>query len=354
VSIIAGLNRTITPGQQLNLSLPQGGNQYASLVLDNLSTFLLQIGIGARTYWHAPLVENAYDLVGMGGQPVTVGAFQLAPDTSASGTLAPTWYGGDDLPPSRNWPIALSGPAEVAAATASALLASGIPNVMTTTDLGVTSAPPSPPTTTVDVHQYSELIVVPLSIPSGTLQFSFSPTIGGGSLGTFTFDPGSAAASVPVLAQYLNLTNSGAATAAVQIYGTNQSAPRAFGVGGSTLAADGIVISTGVVAMVAGTDYPLTPIGTSPDTGGLGDGLISLYLQVDDSVPVHGQLYSYNAITGKLVVITDTNNLGPALPVIGRSKNLLIGATRNLGNFRFRCTASGTTNVTANLMPAQL
>lgn len=118
---------TVTPGASSQLVLPTYGASLATLVLDNLSTYLLAVTCGSNTTYQSPLVEAKYDLSG-NQAPIQITAIALAGDTTTDGVVAPTWYGPGELP-AGVWPIALSGPAEVAAATAAALLENGVPNV---------------------------------------------------------------------------------------------------------------------------------------------------------------------------------------------------------------------------------
>lgn len=117
----------ITPNTQLNLPQPTVAGAQESVVLDNLSTFLLQVSIGADLFYQSPLTEAKYDL-STTTQPIGINPIVTPGDLATTGEIAPTWYSVGETPPGQ-WPIALSGPAAVAAATAAALLTSGVPSV---------------------------------------------------------------------------------------------------------------------------------------------------------------------------------------------------------------------------------
>lgn len=124
----------ITPGVAAQV-IPPTTFGVGDLILDNLSTYLLAVTVGPDTFYQSPLVEAKYQVGNAQGQPVQINPIALPGDTSTAGVVAPTWW---DAAPPGQWPIALAGAAEVAAATAAALLASGVPNVLLQSFVGST------------------------------------------------------------------------------------------------------------------------------------------------------------------------------------------------------------------------
>ena len=49
---------TIPAGGQVVIPQPQAGGQLSQLILDNLSTYILKVTVGASVYFQAPLVEQ--------------------------------------------------------------------------------------------------------------------------------------------------------------------------------------------------------------------------------------------------------------------------------------------------------
>jgi hypothetical protein len=246
---------TLTPtSQAVQLAQPQGLTSSA-VVIDNLSTYLLTVRIGANVYYQAPLVQAKYDLTDQSGAPVVINPIVLAGDTSTTGTVAPTWYGftSDDqyIIATGRWPIALSGPAEVAAATAAALLAQGIPNVFVQNQLLAPTLLPAPGTGvgSSSVASYASVIV---HLSSGATRTQVrvdwrAPGIGNYWSSDFLFAPSDAPNTtwmLPVVGATFTLNNTltGAATTAT-VFGTNRQItkpimlqlgdliPRFFGVG---------------------------------------------------------------------------------------------------------------------------
>lgn len=211
---------TIAAGGQVVIPQPQAGGQLSQLILDNLSTYILTVTIGASVFFQAPLVEQAYNIIDT-TQPVTVGSIVQPGDTSASGQLAPTWHAiGEEQ--SGNWPIALSGPAEVAAATAAALLAQGVPNVITEKVIYTGVGP-----VTLDVSGYASLVIE----PNIEVIFQFE-TLDGTNLGPA--DTCWVPTVIPVIAPKLNVTGVGSGN--FSILGSNRTPaqPRPTGIGYSS------------------------------------------------------------------------------------------------------------------------
>lgn len=127
---------TITAPQPISPTQPCSINQpvsagLESVTIDNLSSYLLEVSIGANVFFQSPITEMLYD-ISHTTQPVNITATALPDDPGIAGVIAPTWYNAGETPDG-NWPVALAGPAEVAAATAAALLAQGVPNVLRST-----------------------------------------------------------------------------------------------------------------------------------------------------------------------------------------------------------------------------
>lgn len=120
---------TITPGGTVNLAPPVGGAYgVAGVAIANISTYLLQVNVGAQSYYLPPFMEDFFPLEGNGQGPVCT-AVQLPGDTQTSGTISPTWYGRGEIRPSTRWPTAITSPASIAAETAAAIFNIGVPNV---------------------------------------------------------------------------------------------------------------------------------------------------------------------------------------------------------------------------------
>lgn len=251
----AGAPITITPDRQTNVPLLP--NQ-SSLVLDNLSTFALQVTVGASVRWQAPLVEDSYDL-GANASQVSVLPFLMPGDTATSGQITPTYY--DTAPPARAWPVALSGPAEVAAATAAAILQTGVPSVFQSTILeALATLTPGAVSGIYDVHSYAS-IEFALQDPSGIgnpVCVSLSWRDGTGTLydTTYISTMGNAhTVALPVLASSMYVTNlSPGRSARYSMIGTNRPVPAARSLNGS---APGHPFAATGVQFTAATEFKI-------------------------------------------------------------------------------------------------
>lgn len=364
--------KAVAPGTSAQIVLPQGGQQFGWLVLDNLSTFLLQVVVGANVFYHDPLVTARYSLEGV-TNPVTVTAILVPPDTSTTGTVAPTWYGFDE-PPIGNYPIALSGPAEVAAATAAALLAGGIPNVITVTPLPASPLhlAGAPTSAVIDVHSYAALYA--------TAAVTLAGTQNRGILLTFQLDAVNplsqivnqfmlpadldvanytAQARIPVDAPYLvaQIALGGAGdTATLNLSGTNRAIPKletaVYGTTAATFTAAG--------AITAGTRFPI--VGQLLGQSGQPTGDVAITVSLDDP-QVSGTLtIEYADGWGHRVeqVVLDTADLD-YLPVADVEALTRIGTARTIipptGSYTFnlypRTSSTGNANVQISVAPAE-
>lgn len=250
---------TIAAGGQVSMPQPQAGGQLSQLILDNLSTYILIVNIGASVYFQAPLVEQAYNIIDT-TQPINVSSIVQPGDNTTSGQLAPTWHAiGEEQQGS--WPIALSGPAEVAAATAAALLEGGVPNVLTETRIGDFTIPFAAP---IDVHQYGSLTLLIGGIGAGrSVSYQFYADAAGtqpvGTGDTVNAD------LIPVQGAYFSITGSTGVVPDVTIYGSNRELPFGHPVVAGFSSEPWILSFSGTTA--AGAKVLLTTGGGQPFQG---------------------------------------------------------------------------------------
>lgn len=355
---------TITPtgaGSTVQIPQPLAVGQASQLVLDNLTSYLLTVTIGPNSHFQAPLVEAAYDLAGTNNQPVIVSAIPQAGDLTTAGTLAPTWnFAGEEI--KGQWPIALSGPAEIAAATAAALLNSGVPNVLTETLVasnvfvqhGQLSSSPL-----IDVHSYASLKLLSVGAPTANYQGlyvtwcdSFGDVLDSEEI-SIPPDPNASQQNLPLItlpvrAAKLYLSNPWGTDALITIIGSNRAVAGmrcTAGAWGSDVPND---LQTGNTVMTAGTIYPLGwSAFTGPvwldmlrASGAAGGELVAQY--GNWSATGHGsspayirlanttELNSSNALAKQIIL--------PPVPVV----------------LAFHCLAAGTSNIIVNLAPGGL
>lgn len=228
---------TISPTQPAILNPPQNGaGQFALCVVDNLSGYLLQVQVGAEAYYQAPLVEMAYPVISSNGAPIRVSAILLPGDTETSGVLAPTWYLAGETTPSNNWPIALSGPAEVAAATAAAIFTLGVPNVLREDEvIAAVTLPPGQTSASYPISRYSELgFFIEVQTPPQQLIAEQSDVVGNFADQEFIPFGISRWASVGAFIQFIN---NGASNVVIWMTGSNRTPTTRFDA--STLTGDG-------------------------------------------------------------------------------------------------------------------
>lgn len=324
---------TIAAGGSVVMPQPQAGGQLSQLILDNLSTYILVVNIGASVYFQAPLVEQSYDIIDT-TQPVMVSSIVQPGDNTTSGQLAPTWHAiGEEQRGS--WPIALSGPAEVAAATAAALLESGIPNVLTETVL-ITRAPPGQ---VLDVSGYASVIIE----PSVQVIWQFQ-TYDGSPVGSQ--DSCNNPTVVPVIAPILVLVSVVGASGATVI-GSNRTPAqgRATGLGYSS---EGFLATTGNIAMVSGTNYQVPIVD-----GAMFQGPARVAFGISNISAAAG-LFSIFTFAGTQLVVEDTSQMhaGPGSASGTGYVYASMAIPANANQFWYQCRASGTFNVDIWAIPA--
>lgn len=216
---------TITPAAPVALTPPQNAQTLGLLVLDNLSGYLLQVQVGPDIRYQAPLVEDAYALLPSYGSTIQVAAIALTGDLETAGQIAPTWYNVGEAPPAASWPIALSGPAEVAAATAAALLAGGVPNVFTQTLIYAGVIAPNGNSGDIDAHTYGSIVVESPSGPVGGYVQWYDKS--GIQLGRdYGITISAQGLTLPVRGYYFAVFNTSMSTPlTVNVYGTNRLTP---------------------------------------------------------------------------------------------------------------------------------
>lgn len=339
MTAVAAVQQTITPAAPVQLSPPQSAYGSNTLVLDNLSGYLLQVNVGPDQFWHPPLVEDAYDVTTAPGVPVTVTAVALPGDTETSGTLAPTWYSELLSQMGKQYPIALSGPAEIAAA----IVASGLPIVFTSTLIGTFTYRGAQ--LAIDVHRYGSLIIAPKTggfAGSVKYEWQVDPTdLAYGEDILNQLRP----VMLPVLGPTLLIEAGGTQPWTFDLFGTNQRAPfpdHAFTLGYSN---DGFVGNTGSIAMIAGTSYPINTV-----SGQLFQGPAACVMRVNVTT-VAGYLFATLADNSR-VLLLDTNGLSAAAGGTLASKQAQIALPANLASLNFQATASGTQEIFIDLVPA--
>lgn len=246
---------TIAAGGQVSMPQPQAGGQLSQLILDNLSTYILIVNIGASVYFQAPLVEQAYNIIDT-TQPINVSSIVQPGDTTASGQLAPTWHAiGEEQQGS--WPIALSGPAEVAAATAAALLEGGVPNVLTETLIGNFATPVHP---LIDVHSFASLVLL-IDAPATDVVLQFYAD-NQGALPIGSNDTVASGAVIPVLGPWFSIAGVGGAHGVTgELYGTNRVPPEGRPIVAGFASEPWILAFSGTTT--AGQTLTWTPTATS-------------------------------------------------------------------------------------------
>ena len=341
MTALAGAQQTITPAAPVQLQPPQSAYGSNTLVLDNLSGYLLQVNVGPDQFWHPPLVEDAYDVTTAPGVPVTVTAVALPGDTETSGTLAPTWYSELLSQMGKQYPIALSGPAEIAAA----IIASGLPIVFTSTHIGrftYTGAQIN-----VDVHQYGSLQIVPSTLTfSGNLKYTWDAT-------AFDFLTQPAPSIIPVLGPTWHLLAGGSQPWTFDLYGTNQRAPYPTHGDTAGYSAEGFRAQAVNINMVAGTTYNLSVVSGRPFQGPA-----SLHMRANVTT-VGGYLVA-NTTSGNGILLTDTNGLAAAAGGTSPSKTLQVALPQNLqqsnilpqASLSFIAAANGLQTIYVDLVPA--
>lgn len=107
---------TVAAGTALTISPPGGAVRFGSVVVDNLSPFVLSLQVSANQYWQAPWSSALY-LLGETATPIQVIPSNVIGATLATGLgtqVQGTWYGLDEVPKG-NWPVSLVANAQAAA-----------------------------------------------------------------------------------------------------------------------------------------------------------------------------------------------------------------------------------------------
>lgn len=270
----------LTLGATVNIAPPFGGSgSLATVVIQNLSGYLLQITIGADTYWLAPFEESKYpvNLSQGGGVDVTP---QLLSGTvvaaTASSQVQATWY----LPgesPDGTWPLSLPANALTAQTVFYEIgLSSTNANPALAGDLV-----PAGGTFSYDVSLYAS-VVVGLGVIAATaaqnMRLLWQTAIGGSTIESDNWDQSVALPTSPppiranVKGPVLTIANDGGASVRVFVFASNRPLP---GVANLVNGGYGDVAQwdadNGGVAFIAGTTYPLGAAASTgvPDLGSL-------------------------------------------------------------------------------------
>jgi hypothetical protein len=356
MTVQTGAQVTILPGATVQLPPPNaGGIGLGALVLDNLSTFLLLVTIGPDTFYQAPLTENAYDYSNA-SQPAQVTALRLPGDIATSGTLAPAWYDSGSLPAQGKWPVALSGPASVAAATAAALLNSGVPPVIIQARLASSDPIAAGDFKTYDVSKYTSVQVGISRSNTGTAQVGYAVNAGGLLLSTMGRwnKPAQTSDNVawwfPTTDATLTISNPMAATVFVDVLASNRAVPGLIGGQGQPDIPREFFLPS--QAVVGANDYYVPP--NDPNTAAgvdytQGPGLFGVQAVCTLAGSV-GYWYAEQDGTVNRVFLSD--GAGAGVPANTRVTYYNVPLPAAAIHWFFHPTASGTSSATIQVWPS--
>lgn len=177
---------TLAPGLQTQLASPQQQTAQ-TVVIDNLSGYLLSISVNGALTWMPPYTENVFAL-GSSHQPILVvpQVSGVAPAGSIAQTLVATWYSaGEALPSASVWPMSLTAQA-ITAAIAGEVSVSGSLDVLVSDVACDFTVGSSFVANVADLAKsYSTIVAVWVSA-SGTLGPAFAVAVDGANGPRFT------------------------------------------------------------------------------------------------------------------------------------------------------------------------
>lgn len=240
----------ITLGVQATLTAPSSSLNYGAVVIANHSSYLVTVALGGDQFNLSPYSKDRFDMR-VGGGPVQINSQnpEGAPNTLPAYLIA-EWYSPGDEPPAVAYPVALTAsPYAIAAQVAAAQLAQGVPNVLTTADLGSFALTPGNPVT-LDVHAYAS---VNIAVTAGVGVFSYYfLDVAGNIVGADVVDP-FASVTVPVSGSSLQIAAFNGNNVTVRVTASNRSYSQPQTHGGIVSHSEAQLWSTGVRGMTNGT-----------------------------------------------------------------------------------------------------
>ena len=361
-----GNTYALTPGVATTVNLPAAGQQYAAVVMQNISPYLCIVTIGSDQYFLPPYMADLFPLMSADGyfstgQPPSVVPSNLDNVSNVSANLTATFYEPGEAP-TGGYPVSLASPAAIAAETAAALLTTGVPNVLNETQLAVLSlhtTDPLEPVQPLAIGGYASLALDFSASSAGGIGITTLRIIQYHANGDQAYNdvlayPGTAAGTavhsftIPVLgatAQFQLLGGNNPTT--LTIIGSNRGAPRPYAPApipntqnGGLDRILGMTTAPGVV-MGVGTTYSLG-IGKLP----AGQQLLADFAVTGATVKGY---FSMIDDTGARQFIADTSETG--FHVIGSDQHCYktIILPLNFTELDFSCLAAGTTTVSVNV-----
>lgn len=117
----------LTPGVAAVIRPPTAPGELGAVVVQNLSPYYCRVNLAGAYYSLPAYTADLYELGGA-GTPITLTPTNPDNSSGLTANAVAVWYGPDELPDAAGYPASIPpNPAAVAAATAAALLAQGVP-----------------------------------------------------------------------------------------------------------------------------------------------------------------------------------------------------------------------------------